>query len=492
MGLGAGLGFLLSVCSCILAGTPREMPSKNPIPQCGHWSILRCCQILGVPVEMKNLLVWLPPEERGHHMLALSQTLKQIGLHTEGRKETFDALKTGPFPMIAHLEPNHFVVIASIDDSHIYFFDGTGCRRVSSFREFTQQWTNKILKVWREPRDGALPKSLLRRKKAPCIQFETLLLDKGEIRHTENNVKFVFPFVNAGKADLIVQKVHVNCGCMENQKPVEPIPPGGQGMITLVYKTATGSGSFSHEALVQTNDPATPLVKLTAGGNTGTAVRFEPSALNLGRIVCDRTKTATWHIRYTGDVPLNVDNIEYSGAPMDFAWRILDVNDVAQYVPAMQNSMGFVGHNRHAVEMSFTPTSKEPGKIGGKLIVSTNIEGFEKITVPVQAETVLPVVLSPGILLWGELDGEPAVEQTITAWSAGGDHFRIVAVDTGRTHVKAMYSGDNSSSTKIVFLRSAATSEPTDDTEIAVFVELEGSKERFLLKLPMYTTQINW
>ncbi len=317
MGLGVRLGLLLSMFSFVLAETPHELASQIPTPQCGHWAILRCCQILGVPVQMKTLLEWLEPDEQGHHMLALSQTLRRIGLHTEGRKEQFDALKAGPFPVIAHLEPNHFVVVTLVNDSHIFLFDGSGRRRALRFSEFSRQWTNKILRVWRDPRDGVLPKSRLRGKKAPCILFETLLQDKGEIRRGEENVKFVFPFVNAGDADLIVQKVHVKCSCLENQKPTKPILPGGQGKITLVYKVTAGSGQFSHEALVKTNDPATPLIKLTAGGNTNTAVKFGPSDLNLGRVVCGETKTATWHIRYTGDTPLNVNNIEYDGASID-------------------------------------------------------------------------------------------------------------------------------------------------------------------------------
>ncbi len=424
-------------------------------------------------------------------MLALSQTLGRIGLRAEGRQESLDTLKMGPFPVIAHLEANHYVTVTSVDDSYMYFFDGTGRRRTLSFREFGQQWTHRILRVWRDPGDGALPKSLLRKKGAPRIQFETLLLDKGEIRGPEDNVEFVFPFVNVGKADLIVQAVHASCSCIETRKPTEPIPPGGQGMITLVYKPAAGSGSFSHETLVQTNDPATPLVKLTAGGNTSTAVQIEPSALNLGRIISGRTKTATWHIRYTGDVPLNVDNIEYSGAPMEVAWRILGTNDVARYVPAIQGSMGFVSRNRRVVETSFTATSGEPGRIKGTLVVSTNIEGFEEIALPVQAEMVLPVVLSPGILFWGQPDGEPAPEQTITAWSAGEDCFRIVRVDAGKTGVKATYSEDNSRSTKIVFRRSAVAPESSvDDAEIAVFVQLQAHREPLVLKLPVYTAQI--
>ncbi len=489
MRLGGGLGFLLSVCSCVLAGTPREMSSPKPIPQCGHWVILRCCQILGVPVEMKDLLVWLPPNERGHHMLALSRTLRRIGLHAEGRQQSFDKLKTGPFPVIAHLEPDHYAAVTSVDDDYIYLFDGTGRRRMSSLREFAQQWTGKILRVWRDPRDGALPKSLVWRKGAPRIQFQTLLLDKGEIRRGEDRVEFVFPIRNAGKADLIVQKIHADCACIETQKPMQPILPGGQGTITLVYKTVAGSGSFSHEALVQTNDPATPLVTLTAAGNTSTAVKFEPSALSLGRIIYGKTKTTTWHMRYTGDVPLHVEKIEYSGTPMDVTWRILDVNDLTQYVPALQHSVGLVGRNRHAVEMSFRPRSKEPGKIGGTLMVSTNIEGFERTTVPVQAEMVLPVMLSPEILFLRTMGPEETVKQTVTAWSPGGDSFRITGIDDAGTGLQATYSQDSTERTEITFRAGTADLRTTAGREVRVFVKLEAADESLSLRLPTYVAE---
>jgi hypothetical protein len=491
MRLGGGLGFLLSVCACVLAGTPRETPSRNPIPQCGHWVILRCCQILGVPVEMEEVLVWLPPNERGHNMLALSRTLRRIGLHAEGRQQSLDKLKTGPFPVIAHLEPDHYVAVTGVDDNYIYLFDGTGRRRMSSWREFAQQWTGRVLRVWRDPRDGPLPEFFVWRRGVPRIQFQTLLLDKGEIRRGEDKVEFVFPIRNAGKADLIVQKIHADCACIEAQKPTEPIRPGGQGTITLVYKSVAGSGPFSYEALVQTNDPATPLVKLTAAGSTSPAVQLEPSALSLGRIIYGRTKTTTWHMRYTGDVPLQVEKIEYSGTPLDVTWRLLDVNDLTQSVPAREHSIGLVGRNRHAVEMSFGPRSKEPGKIEGTLMVSTNIEGFERITLPVQAEMVLPVMLSPEILFLRTMGPEETVKQTVTAWSPGGDSFRITGIDDAGTGLQAVYSQDSTKRTEITFRARPADLRITAGREVRIFVKLDAADESLSLRLPTYVAEMS-
>ena len=46
--------------------------------QCAHWSVFRCCQLLGVPVDRGDLLKELPPKDKGHSMLQMAGVLKKI------------------------------------------------------------------------------------------------------------------------------------------------------------------------------------------------------------------------------------------------------------------------------------------------------------------------------------------------------------------------------------------------------------------------------
>lgn len=487
-----GVTLLLFICSLAMAADQAQKKSERLEPQCGHWAILRCCEILGVPMNIKDLMSWLPPEKQGHSMYVVSKILKKIGLHTQGRRETFDRFTDDSYPIIAHMEPDHFVVVVGRDDSYVFLFDGNGRRKVWPIEEFKKRWTHKTLRVWCNTDDGPLPAFLPRRTGTrPCIQFETLLVDKGEIPVVVEGVEFIFPFCNLGKGNLVIEKIRTDCRCMESTKPEEPILPGGQGHITLKYNVEKGSGSFSHEALVQTNDPVFPLVKVTASGNNSRAVIIEPKKLDIGRLLVGKTHVTNCYVMYTGDIPLDILDVECLSSHMNFEWRILSKEVAQQYVPAIPKTVRFVGRNRRTLEISFTPGPNDIGKFEDKVYVHTNIKDFEKITVPVVAQVVPQVVLSPEILFLGDVRlGEP-LEQTLMAWSPDGVPFRITKVDTADTGLQSTFSQDENGNTHISFHGKINEPSKVVDREINVLVDLLDSNKSISIKLPIYASIIN-
>ncbi len=486
-----GITLLLFICPLAIAVEPAQQKPEQLEPQCGHWAVLRCCEILGVPMTMQDMLRWLPPEKQGHSMYAISKILKKIGLHTQGKRETFDKFTAGSYPIIAHMEPDHFVVVTGRDDSYVYLFDGNGRRKVWSTEGFQKRWTHKTLRVWRDPDDGPLPVFLSRRTgTSPCIQFEMLLVDKGEIPAIGEGEVFTFPFRNLGKANLVIEKIRTDCSCLESTKPVESILPGGQGHITLKYNVEKGSGSFSHEALVQTNDPVVPLIKLTASGNTGRAVIIEPKKLNIGRLVAGKTHVITCHVVYTGDIPLDILNVECISSRMNVEWRILSKEVAQQYVSAMPKTVRFIRRNMHTLGILFTPGPNDIGKIEDKIYVHTNIKDFEKITVPVIAQVVPQVVLSPEILFLGDVRLGESLERKLMAWSPDGVPFRITRVDTADTGLQSTFSQDENGKTYISFHGKVDDPSKITDREINVFVELLDSKKSLSIKLPIYASII--
>lgn len=105
-------GCCLLVCLCspgieVEASGQKAKPVK---PQCGHWTVLRCCEILGAPVTMKDVMRLLPPEDEGHTMYALLKVLEKIGLSAEGRRQNYDKLMGGSFPVVnCHISPVYTV-----------------------------------------------------------------------------------------------------------------------------------------------------------------------------------------------------------------------------------------------------------------------------------------------------------------------------------------------------------------------------------------------
>jgi len=67
------------------------------------------------------------------------------------------------------------------------------------------------------------------------IKFESYDHDFGDIKQDTENKK-VFTFTNTGAEPLIIESAKGSCGCTVPNYPKNPIPPGEQGEIEVVYK----------------------------------------------------------------------------------------------------------------------------------------------------------------------------------------------------------------------------------------------------------------
>lgn len=72
----------------------------------------------------------------------------------------------------------------------------------------------------------------------PAIQWDKPNYDFGDMKQGER-VENTFKFTNTGNAPLIITNVEVTCGCTTPKGwPRDPIPPGGQGELTVAFNSA--------------------------------------------------------------------------------------------------------------------------------------------------------------------------------------------------------------------------------------------------------------
>lgn len=83
------------------------------------------------------------------------------------------------------------------------------------------------------------------------IEWVEHVHDFGKIPHAKET-SYNFVFKNPGMIPLVIDKVESSCGCTVPTYPKEPIPPGGEGKIKVVYN-AEDKGYFSKEITVYTN-----------------------------------------------------------------------------------------------------------------------------------------------------------------------------------------------------------------------------------------------
>ncbi len=93
------------------------------------------------------------------------------------------------------------------------------------------------------------------------IAFETMEHDFGKIREGEK-VTYRFKFKNTGKIPLKITDVKPSCGCTASDYTKEPVPPGGEGYVEVVFDSQGRTGTQQKTVTVFANtDPPSFLLR---------------------------------------------------------------------------------------------------------------------------------------------------------------------------------------------------------------------------------------
>jgi hypothetical protein len=96
----------------------------------------------------------------------------------------------------------------------------------------------------------------------PEIKFEEEEFDFGKITQGEK-VSHAFLFKNIGNKSLIISGASGSCGCTVPEWPKEPIQPGAEGKINVVFSSEGKSGIQEKTVTIVTNcEPATRIIKI--------------------------------------------------------------------------------------------------------------------------------------------------------------------------------------------------------------------------------------
>ena len=90
---------------------------------------------------------------------------------------------------------------------------------------------------------------------APIIKFEKEMYAFGKITEGEK-VHYDFKFTNTGKSPLIISSATATCGCTIPEPPKEPINPGKQGVIKVIFDSNGKLGL--NDKVITVNSNANP------------------------------------------------------------------------------------------------------------------------------------------------------------------------------------------------------------------------------------------
>ncbi|MCB0598265.1 MAG: DUF1573 domain-containing protein [Phaeodactylibacter sp.] len=90
------------------------------------------------------------------------------------------------------------------------------------------------------------------------MSFEETEFDFGTVAEGEK-VSHTYKFKNSGDEPLILSNAKGSCGCTVPSWPREPIPPGGEGVVTVEFNSQNKKGKRNQKVTItaNTNPPQT-------------------------------------------------------------------------------------------------------------------------------------------------------------------------------------------------------------------------------------------
>lgn len=86
-----------------------------------------------------------------------------------------------------------------------------------------------------------------------AVEFPAKTIDIGNVAEDTDSVNCVFNVANRGDAPLLIEGVHVSCGCVKATHSKEPIMPGKSGTVTATLYPKGHSGRFLKSIYIYTN-----------------------------------------------------------------------------------------------------------------------------------------------------------------------------------------------------------------------------------------------
>ncbi|TWU21987.1 DUF1573 domain-containing protein [Bythopirellula polymerisocia] len=250
--------------------------------------------------------------------------------------------------------------------------------------------------------EGRLPDAPAENKAAEDIQQAAAPVSKGpvaEVPETTFNfnrmeqgsvMRHAFKVLSRGSKPLHVDVVNTTCKCTVGGLSKSDVPPGEETEVLLEWTAKQSPGPFRHGATLETNDPRHSRIELVVEGEVVESTSLRPSEFLFGKVQAGDTKEASCYLisSLENDVkilhhklsnPELAKQVEISTSPIDEAEL-----DQLKALSAVKVTATF-------------QAGKAQGPFFGWLELETNLQGAEKLSVPLSGNVVGDIsIFGPG------------------------------------------------------------------------------------------------
>lgn len=116
--------------------------------------------------------------------------------------------------------------------------------------------------------DGKFSRREAARADGALLRLERTEHDFGDIARRGGSVTAEFRFRNEGAAPLVLLRVTVTCSCLKCHYSKRPVPPGGEGTITLTYEPHKADPGTFHKVVQVLSNSSAGREIITIRGNS--------------------------------------------------------------------------------------------------------------------------------------------------------------------------------------------------------------------------------
>jgi hypothetical protein len=429
-------------------------------PCCGAVCIRTADLLLGNSSDLATIRTVLKTNPKGETSLAeLAAAVTRIGYCSQGVCLTGDVVERSTVPLIAHLPPNHFVVLLGLGKGKgAMLIDPPHNSRRMTVEETSRSrfWNAVAVSLVELRMDGSVSqdgssKGGLRPEDAEAdygqLLIEGPVWDFGTVRRGES-VQGSFSVVNKGKTSLEVFDVTTTCACLSVTERAVTIDPGAKAVMHCSLDTTGLQGPIERKIMGR--------FRLAAGGSAqgfSTSVRGRvswqgqllviPAELMIPALSDGEIYRATVWARRIGSEPLGLRTVR-----SDRAW----------IVPRMAPGQD-PDSTRARVEIEVR-AGGELGPFAGRVMFDTDCGKDPELVLAVQGKVVSDIEVRPGRLYLGVVRSGDRIDRTIHLMSRGGLPLAIQEVHVIGSELRPTVIQENESAVSIRLAGSAGSLQP--------------------------------
>ncbi len=271
------------------------------------------------------------------------------------------------------------------------------------------------------PKKEVRPKIAAAMSGKPKIECDEQSFDFGET-WVGPRLEHTYTIKNTGNAALEITKVKPSCGCTSVGSYPKRIEPGESGEFKFALNSQKLHGRYRKSITVSSNDPDTPSFRLQLAGYCKRYVDVTPRNANFGKISGEKSSERVLKIINNTDTPLEL-SLQKAGTS-SFHFELVEKEPGEKYELKVK---------------SITPM--KTGRSRGSVVLKTNVESQETITISASAVVPERIELQPNeIRLSTRTKGVKGYTRTIRLTNYGTNPVKILAATVNDPQIKATFS----------------------------------------------------